>query len=304
MYQCDLHTHTVRSDGHLTPTESIQRAAGMGLKVLAITDHDITLPLYYQEKGRPVNLEEYAAGKGVMLLRGIEISCDTNNEDVHLLGLYCNWDAPEFAKLETWVQESRTQSYREIVKRLSNMGYQASWDELLEYTGKEMSPMGVLKKELYEYLAAKGYVKDWLEGKKLIQSVPELCIGREKPDPVETIQMLHKTGGIVIQAHPFLVREHPYYKGRAMDRMEYLDMLVEEGLDGIEACYTYDKSSYNGPLHKEEIENLLIKRYTGSGIFFSGGSDFHGDFKKGMENPRELGECGVSYSYFCSHIRR
>lgn len=304
MYQCDLHTHTVRSDGHLTPTESIQRAADMGLKVLAITDHDITLPLFYKENGISVNLEEYAAGKGLMLLRGIEISCDTNNEDVHLLGLYCDWDAPEFKKLEAWVQESRTQSYREIVKRLSKMGYQASWDELLKYTGKEMFPMTVLKKELYEYLAAKGYVKDWLDGKKMIQSVPELCIGREKPDPLETIQMLHKTGGIVIQAHPFLVREHPYYKGRSMERMEYLDMLVEEGLDGIEACYTYDKSSYNGPLRKDEIESLLTKRYAGAGIFFSGGSDFHGDFKKGMDNPRELGECGVSYSYFCSYIRR
>lgn len=304
MYACDLHTHTTRSDGHLTPVESIDRAAAMGLKVLAITDHDLILPLEYQKDGRSIKLDEYAAQKGLQLLPGIEISCDTNNEDVHLIGFYCDWSSPEFEKLEKWVQISRTESYREIVRRLSKAGYQVDWEELLVYAGKENFPMGVLKKELYEYLADKGYVKDWKEGKKWIQSVPDFTVNREKPDPVDIIHLFHKTGGIVIQAHPFLVKEHPYYKGKTMDRWDYIDMLVKEGLDGIEACYTYDKTSYTGTLAKEEIETLVKKRYENSGMFFSGGSDFHGDFKKGVANPRELGECGVSYEYFCEKIRR
>lgn len=71
------------------------------------------------------------------LVRGIEVSCDTNNEDVHLIGLFCNWDAPEFAELEKAVRISRTESYREIVKRLSRSGYQVSWEEILTYAGKE-----------------------------------------------------------------------------------------------------------------------------------------------------------------------
>lgn len=304
MYPCDLHTHTTRSDGHLTPVESIKRAGQSGLKVQAITDHDVTLPLYYEEEGKKINLEEFAAENGVELVRGIEISCDTNNEDVHLIGLFCDWDAPEFRTLEEWVRKSRTESYREIVKRLFQSGYQVSWDELLVYAGKEEKPDGILKKELYEYLASKGYVKSWMDGKKLIQSHPELSVDREKPDPVETIHMLHKTGGIVIQAHPFLVKEEPYYRGKSMSRYAYMDMLVEAGLDGIEACYTYDKTSYTGTLSKEEIENLVKKRYANAGVFFSGGSDFHGDFKKGLPNPRELGECGVSYEYYCQYIKK
>ena len=116
--------------------------------------------------------------------------------------------------------------------------------------------------------------------------------------------MLHKTGGIVIQAHPFLVKEEPYYRGKSISRYAYMDMLVEAGLDGIEACYTYDKTSYTGTLSKEEIENLVKKRYANAGVFFSGGSDFHGDFKKGLPNPRELGECGVSYEYYCQYIKK
>lgn len=304
MYPCDLHTHTTRSDGHLTPLESVERASQTGLKVLAITDHDTILPLYYEEKGKTVNLERYAEEMGVELVRGIEVSCDTNNEDVHLIGLFCNWDAPGFAELEKAVRISRTESYREIVKRLSHSGYQVSWEEILIYAGKEDRPDGILKKEIYEYLAAKGYVKSWLEGKRLIQTRPDLSVDREKPDPIEIIHMLHRTGGIVIQAHPFLVKEEPYYRGKTMTRSAYMDMLVEEGLDGIETCYTYDKTSYTGNLTKKEIEEILKKRYAHTGVFFSGGSDFHGDFKKGLPNPRELGECGVSYEYYCRCIKR
>lgn len=304
MYTCDLHTHTTRSDGHLTPVESIDRAASFGLKVLAITDHDTILPAVYETDEKKINLEEYARSRGIELLRGIEVSCDTNNDDVHLIGFFCDWSAPEFQKLENWVQTSRTESYQETVRRLFKAGYQVDWEELLVYAGKENCPMGILKKELFEYLAEKGYVKDWKEGKKWIQSVPEFSVEREKPDPIDIIHLFHKTGGIAIQAHPFLVKERPYYKGRTMDRTEYMDMLTEEGLDGMEACYTYDKTSYTGTLSREQIESYVRKRYQNCGIFFSGGSDFHGDFKKGIANPRELGECGVSYEYYCSRIKR
>lgn len=304
MFACDLHTHTIRSDGHLTPLESIDRAAEAGLKVMAITDHDTVLPLCYETEQGRVNLEEYAAGKGIELIRGIEISCDTNNEDVHIIGLYCDWDNPFFDELEAWVQKSRMESYQELMRRLAKAGYEVTWEEFLKDAGKEDCPERVHKKPIYEYMAKKGYVKTWQEGKKLVQSSQELNVEREKPDPVEVIKKLHKAGGTVILAHPFLIKEEPVYRGVKMSRLKYIDMLVEAGLNGIEACYTYDKTSYTGTLKKEEIERIIRERYKDSGIFFSGGSDFHGDFKRGIANPRELGECGISYAYFCEHIKR
>ena len=108
MFACDLHTHTIRSDGHMTPIESIDRAASLGLKVMAITDHDMTLPAIW--KG--IDLVSYGAEKGIRLLPGIEVSCDTWNDDVHIIGLYCNWDDPAFADLEHGVQTSRMESYQ------------------------------------------------------------------------------------------------------------------------------------------------------------------------------------------------
>lgn len=304
MYTCDLHTHTTRSDGHLQPLEAIDRASEKGLKVLAITDHDTILPLLQETEQDMVNLEEYALNKGVELLRGIEISCDRGNEDVHIIGLYCNWNAPEFTKLEEWVQECRMAVYRELVERIAKAGYDVSWEAFLVDADRVDCPERVHKKQIYEYLARKGYVKNWQEGKKWVQATPGFSIERDKPDPIRTIEMLHRAGGTVILAHPFLIREEPVYQRKRMSRYGYIDMLVEAGLDGIEACYTYDKTSYRGSFSPKELESMIRTRYAGAGIFFSGGSDFHGDFRRGLENPRELGECGVTYEYYCKHIKR
>lgn len=304
MYACDLHTHTNRSDGHLFPVESIDRAFALGLKVLAITDHDTILPQQQEWMGEILCLEEYAKEKGITLLRGIEISCDTDNDDVHMIGLYCNWEDPKFAVLERQVQKSRAEGYQELVKALNQAGYDMTWEEIILASKKEENPLSLQKKHIYEYMAKKGYIKTWQDGKKLVRSVPEFQIKRKKPDPVETIEMLHETGGIAIMAHPYLVRENPVYKGRSMTRQEYMDMLAEAGLDGMEACYTYDKTSYAGCFTKEEIERQIRKRYENTRLFFSGGSDFHGDFKIGMKNFRELGECGVSLEYFQKYIER
>ena len=147
MFECDMHTHTVRSDGHLTPVQSIDRAVEMGLKVLVISDHDTTLPLMCDG----VNLEEYAAAKGLELIRGTEISCDTENEDVHLVGIFCDWDAPEFVRLEKEIRLSRMNGYRNMVENLAAAGFQVSWEEVLEYAGRVDDPENVYKKQIYEY---------------------------------------------------------------------------------------------------------------------------------------------------------
>lgn len=304
MYECDLHTHTNRSDGHVSPVESIRRAADLGLKVQAITDHDTTLPLMYETENGTVNLEKFAEEQGVELLRGIEMSCDTNNEDVHIIGLFCDWENPFFEELELSVQQSRTQGYQELVRRLAKAGYPADWEEILSDCGLSAQPERICKKHIFEYLARKGVAPTWDAAKKWVQTVPEFHVAREKPDPRKSIEQIHQTGGIAILAHPFLISDVPVYGKKTMDRFAYIDMLTEAGLDGIEACYTYHKTAYCGMYSPQEIEHMIRQRYAGTGLFFSGGSDFHGDFKKGIPNPRELGECGISYEDYCRDIKR
>ena len=51
-YECDLHCHTTRSDGSDTPQELILNAEKAGVKVLAVTDHDVRILPSFQKTGQ------------------------------------------------------------------------------------------------------------------------------------------------------------------------------------------------------------------------------------------------------------
>ena len=68
------------------------------------------------------------------------------------------------------------------------------------------------------------------------------------------------------------------------------------------ASYTYDKTSYSGKLTKQEIYDD-IREYYGDRLFISGGSDYHADGKKGVKNPREIGDCGITLEEFLANDR-
>ena len=73
-YECDLHGHTNRSDGNDSPVEYIRHAVHRGVKILAITDHDIVPPEMIElGGGKRQEITAYAKGIGVELLRGIEL---------------------------------------------------------------------------------------------------------------------------------------------------------------------------------------------------------------------------------------
>ena len=298
-YPVDLHSHSTRSDGSDTPQELIDHAAGVGVKILALTDHDIRPPKTITlDTGEEVDAVEYAKSKGLTLIRGIEVSCETTAEDCHIVCLGCDWEDPFFDRLERSVVESKTRSYRELVRRLCENGMELTWDEVLENNGSPVTEDDVQKKMIFELLARKGYTKDWAEAKLMVKNTPEYQILREKPDPVEVIREVKRTGGIAIMAHPYLVNEPVRIPAGTMTRAEYIDRLIEAGLDGIEASYTYGKTSYGGTMTAEEIEAEVRERYTTRLAVISGGSDYHADAKKGVKHPREIGECGITEEYF------
>lgn len=298
-YPCDLHTHTTRSDGADTPEELICRAARSGVKVLAVTDHDIVPKDEYTNGSKEKkSLKEYAKSLHLELLLGTEISCDTKVDDVHIICLGCDWKDEWFQKLEDSVASSRVRGYRELVQRLNEDGMDITWEEVLDNRGQPIEEQHVLKKMIFELMAEKGYTKDWSEAKLLVKNTQRYHIQRVKPDPIEVIGMVHRAGGIAILAHPFLISDIVEMDGRPAARGEYIDRLVAAGLDGIEACYTYDKTSYEGSMAKAEIEAYIRKNYAEKVKIMSGGSDYHADQKKGVENPRTVGECGVTKEYF------
>ena len=300
-YECDLHGHTNRSDGVDSPKEFIDHAVERGLKVAAITDHDIKPPVWIEVDGKKVSPVDYARSKGLKLILGIEISCETYVDDTHLVCFGCDWDAPYFEELAQFTADSKINGYKELVEYLNQHNMPLTWQEVLENNGHPVTEENVQKKMIFELMARKGYMESWSQAKIFVKNNIE--IKRKKPDAVSVIQKIHELGGIVIAAHPYLISEPVEYEGEKISRSQYLDRLIEAGLDGIEARYTYDKTSYGGNLTKQEIYDNIIKDYAGKGLIISGGSDYHNDGKKGVKNPRELGECGLTMEEYQSQER-
>ena len=298
-YRIDLHCHTTRSDGQDTPQELLDRAAECGMLAVAITDHDVLPPEAVDVDEKTMTVADYAVSLGIGVLRGTEISTDTEVDDVHIVGFGCGWNSEAIQWLPRMAAESKIAGYRQLVDGLRKSGFNLHWEELTE--GGRRSDDWVQKKHIFELLAEKGYAKTWQEAKIMIRDNPDYDIKREKPCPIETIRSLHSAGGVTILAHPYLIDEEVQVNGSRMSRDRYIRRLIEAGLDGIETSYTYDKTSYKGTMSPEEIRCEVIDRYGNAVSILSGGSDYHADFKKGVSPSRMIGDAGIDIDYFVSH---
>lgn len=301
-YEVDLHGHTNRSDGNDSPREFVLHAKERGVKVCAITDHDVVPPRTVIIDGVERNIQEWAKEQGVDLMLGIEVSCETWIDDTHLVCFGCDWEDPFFKELDEFTIKSKVSSYKKLAEALTAKGMPIDWQEVLYNDGRPVAEDQVQKKMLFELMARKGYFDTWSAAKLYVKEARDLAIKREKPDAVTVIKEAHRTGGYVIMAHPFLVTEPVTYKGQIITRSVYIEHLIEAGLDGIEASYTYDKTSYFGQMNANEIKKA-IEQYYGDRLFISGGSDYHADGKKGVKNPREIGDCGITMEEFLANKR-
>lgn len=296
MYECDLHTHTCHSDGNDTYCELIDCAAQRGLKVLAITDHDVICASTLTDNNVEISLESYGCMKGVHVLRGIEFSCDTDVEDVHVVALGCRWERDFFKKANEQSIQSKVEGYKELCRCLSQDGMRLDWKRDILLCGQRAQE-DVQRKMLFEAMVLKGYATNWKEAKLLVKQNERYKVKREKPDTVYVINEIHQSGGIAILAHPYLITNGDA-KTTDSFRKNYIERLLGAGLDGIEASYPYSKTSYDGLLTDSEIEKQVRGDYANRVEILSGGSDYHNDAKKGVSNPRELGECGMTLETF------
>ena len=180
-------------------------------------------------------------------------------------------------------------------------GMDISWEDITRFSGVIRNDDEVQRKHIFETMAVKGYAKSWSDAKRMVLENPKYNIRRRKVEPATAIQAIRDAGGISILAHPYLIDEVIGIDGVEMTRKEYIASLIQFGLQGIEAAYTYDKTSYKGAFLKKEIEMAVRQEYEHQLPLISGGSDYHGDIKKGVKNPRRIGEGGVSFEYFSAN---
>ena len=164
---------------------------------------------------------------------------------------------------------------------------------------QKRTPDEVQRKHIFELLAARGYFPSWEKAKLFVRDDPGLNINRKKINPLKAIDIIKKCGGLAVLAHPYLIDESLASQDiEANSRTDYIDKLIDSGLDGIESCYTYSKTTYKGSLTNKQIQKEVEDSYRDRLRFFTGGSDYHNDAKKGAANQREIGEAGISYERF------
>lgn len=122
MERIDLHTHTLASDGSDAPADVVQKAAALGLRAVAVTDHDTFA-------GLP---EALAAGQrcGIEVVPGVELSTVWGGEEVHLLGYFMDTGNAALRALMTRATDERNARNETMVQRLHDAGYPITMDDL------------------------------------------------------------------------------------------------------------------------------------------------------------------------------
>ncbi|HET7181428.1 MAG TPA: PHP domain-containing protein [Candidatus Limnocylindrales bacterium] len=266
----DLHSHTCRSDGLLTPSDLASSAAAAGIRLLAITDHDTLAGVR----------ELRAAGDtppGLEVLPGIELNsvladpAALGEGEVHVLGLGVDPDDEELEAALAKQRERRRARFDLMVARLRNLGM--SIDGALERQQEERATTdedALGRPRIARALIACGYatsVEDAFErhlSKGRPAYVPRLGL-----NAVESIRAIRKAGGLASLAH---FAEAPAHLG-------FLRELQDEGLNGLEVYYrAYDQGTVG-------ILRDIAKRL---GLVMTGGSDYHGDRETYAEAHAEL----------------
>ena len=143
-------------------------------------------------------------------------------------------------------------------------------------------PDSVLTRAHYaKYMLEHGAVKSMSEAfDRYIGDRAPCFLPREKVTPSQAVSLILESGGIPILAHPIL-----YHMSDArLDKL--VATLKEVGLVGIEAIY----STYNSA-EERQIRKLAAKY----DLCISGGSDFHGGTKPGLEMGNGYGKLFVPY---------
>ena len=251
----DLHTHSNESDGTDRPGELVTNAIAAGVSHLALTDHDSIT-------GWREALEH--RDESITLILGAEVSCQTREAlSVHMLGLLFD---PEDATLRNSMEQTRTNRVtrmERIVARLQEAGMEITIEDVYAEL-REGATLG--RPHLADAMVRRGIVNDRSEAfEKFLHNRSKFYIPDASPTPEDAIAMIKGAGGVAIIAHPFAS-----LRGRIISA-EYLESLVDAGLDGIEI----DHRDHN----ESEREQLraMARRYS---LIITGGSDYHGTGKE------------------------
>lgn len=259
----DLHIHTAASDGSDTPAQLAEKVLAAGLELFSVTDHDTI--------DGALAMEALLPG-GVGYIRGVEFSCISPGGKCHILGYGYDPAHPQFrAALEEGAQLRREKLERRIVHLRERFGIVLTEEEL-QWLHSLKSPG---KPHLGKLLLERGLAPDRNTAiRHYLSGVP----GRDRIESKTAIDAIRASGGIAVWAHPLGGEGEKRLPEEKLEAL--LTVLLSEGIQGLECRY----SRYS----RAESE-LLLGHARARGLIVTGGSDYHGVNKKGIQ----LGQLGT-----------
>lgn len=265
----DLHTHSLKSDGSMTPAEVVREAKRAGLAAIALSDHDTVDGIR----------EAAAEGEkiGVEVIPAIEFSVQSKTE-THILGYFIDIENPDLLKTLKEVVDLRIERNYVTCQRLNELGFDITIEEV-----RALAPNNFVGRAHFaRVLMDKGYTKSVKEGFDLYMTSGKYAYcEKQRLTARDAVELIGKCGGISFLAHPHLT------KLGDDELKEFLKKLKDFGLSGLEGYYT----DYTPEM--QEKYQAMAKEL---GLLISGGTDFHAAMKPHISIGTGLGNMKIPYS--------
>jgi hypothetical protein len=266
----DLHVHSSASDGTFAPAEVVRRAAGIGLKAVALTDHDTTAGL----------AEALAAGPdaGIEVIPGVEISGEFEDGACHILGYFIDPDAPELGRILDVARDGRRRRNDEILKHLNDLGVRLTMDDVT----RNQTAGTLTRAHFAAAMLEKGYVRNWDEAfEKYLGRGKPAFVGRKRVAPADAIAAVREAGGLAALAHPRQLNRS------IAETEEWLERFAEAGIEAVEVSSPDHTANY--ARHFGEMAQRL-------GLVPIGGTDWHGRADSDIRLGVGRGQLAVHYT--------
>lgn len=251
----DFHTHSLASDGALTPLELVRRAKAAGVRQFALTDHDTTAGY--------LSVRHTSEADEVGLISGVELSCRWATTTVHVVGLNFDADASQIIAVVEQLTQAREERAKKIAMRLAGVGI----DGALEGAKAVANESQIGRPHFATWMVEAGAVNSVTEAFDKYLGAGK--IGDVKmfwPPLSDVVQAITQAGGVAILAHPLK------YRLTGMKLRALINDFKAAGGGAIEVL--------NGRQPETDLKRLS-QLAEGNGLMCSVGSDFHRDFEYG-----------------------
>lgn len=264
MKKIDLHIHTNKSDGLLSPKEIIDEAKRKQVQTIAIADHD-TVDAYTDE------VYNYAKDNEIELITAVEISTKTKKCGIHVLGYNIDTSSKYLNESLKKIRNARHDYLHNVANKLNEMNYILNINKLdmIEAVTKAHIAMDIISNKTNEKQLLKQFGHIPSKGEFIETIMNENCpayVKKETVTPKEAAEIIRKAGGKVVLAHPVA-----YVYEDNLKINEILEIINDMKADGLEANYIYTDRNNNIVNEIEKWNKFAEENH----LFVTIGSDFH-----------------------------